>query len=136
MTTYSSVTVVETVYYQRGAEPGLIAEARFSRMVVTDEQPYCRRFCADEEWRPLDLGWLADPGLLVLENREGRFQANPSAEERAEVESRVLELAVGGVPFLAVRPGETARFEPVAAAGLQVRCRRGRAQAYLVVLPR
>src|SRR6185312_8298003 len=85
--------LVCTVYHQQPGNEPISAESRFSRWLESEEQPYLRKLVIGEEWTLLDCGWLEDVGMLLLRNEEGKFQVQPTEAERAEVMSRVVEVA-------------------------------------------
>jgi len=85
------LVVVEQVYC------GTVADHRFARWLESDEEPYGRTYDVGAEWRSLDTGWVQRPSMLTIRN-DGK-------------EAVLLSLDAH-VPFAAVRPGESARFEP------------------------
>lgn len=141
------ITVVESVYHQNG----MIMrghQAAFFRLVGTDEQIFERSFWVGEDWAKLDLGWYADKlgsiGMLVIVNQEGKFDHNPTEEEKAEAAKKLL---VWGphikeldkpVPFGIVPPGETARYCPVEEVNdraLYIKSLHGKSKYRVVILP-
>ena len=133
----SRLTVVEQVCLQIPDEPPMsLSESRYVRLLATDEQLYARTMKVGEAWIPLDCGWNAkSAGLLVLINEPTRFTVQPTPEERAKADARVIEVALAGeeagmwsaLPkcFSVIRPGESCRFEPTCPDALRVRCRSG-----------
>jgi hypothetical protein len=141
---------IVTLYHHSPGEEPTAADVRSGRWVGSEEQPYSRPLCrAGTDWAPLDLGWLAGRPVsrVLIENREGKFlQVNPTPDERAAAEARVIEVAVQAhvdsdpprvvvLPFALVRPGECLPFEPVDPAALRVRCAAGPAKFSLLVVP-
>jgi len=126
------LTVVETVYHQPEGEEPTAVESRYSRRLLTNEQLFQRRCRAGAQWQPLDTGWVDAAGLLVIENREGRFlQRRPTDAERLEAAARILEITVERdstmhaaplEPDWFVLPGESMRGHPAKLANLRVRC--------------
>lgn len=140
------LTVVETVYHQAAPNDPTCTEARFGRVIESDEQPYKRQIVVRERWDELDLGWLKGKpiGQLILSNAPTNWQRWPTPEEKAEAEARVVEIthvepdeAIErfAAPFARVRPGESCRFEPVDPGALRVRCRSGETRATLTLIP-
>lgn len=140
------LTVVEHVYHESIADGRKPFEwtHRFSRPLATRDQVYERGpQSVGEEWEPLDCGWLADnAGMLMIENREGQnLQYIPSAEEQAEIDSRVLELGCRTrsdyplEPLWLIPPKETNRGMPATTEGLMIRCQNGRARFVVCVIP-
>lgn len=140
------LTVVETcVYYAPGDDKPVTTDARFSRAVTTDEQPYVRRCALGEDWVPLDTGWLAGQvSAVVVENHRPARQAIPSPQERAAEDGAVVEVGVttptGNGEFyvfaaLTVPVGEACRFNFVATQFVRLRCRAGKAKVTITAFP-
>jgi hypothetical protein len=144
-----TITVTETVYHQVAGEQPTAESNQFSRRLETSEQPYVRKIRVGEAWQPLDLGWVEQPGMVWLVNDEGRhFQTNPTPEERAAIEAKVIEVVtkvVNAGPIAGilaedsfsweVAPGESFRGKPTDAKRVWLRCRSGTARATLRVYP-
>lgn len=132
------VTVVEQVCHQREGEgPVSAPSSRFWRTLKSSGEAYQRGLVADGSWRKLDLGWVPDPGLVLIYNREGQnLQANPSDEERADIAKRVLEVSYAGeLPGWLVLPGESMRGLPTDASELMVRSRHGKIRYQVFAVP-
>lgn len=140
------LTVVETVYHQPWGEEPVAVESRFSRDLQTRNQLFERRCRVGEDWQPLECGWLGEAGMLVIENREGRFlQRVPTDEEREAAAAKVLE--VGWEPDGAtmhdppataqwiIPPGESIRGQPATLKSLRLRCRSGECRFTVYLLP-
>jgi hypothetical protein len=133
----AQLVVVETIYHAAtGCEP-TAAESRFARKLETDEQPYTRRITVTQEWQQVDTGWITEAGMLRLANKEGEgLQVQPTAEERAAMASKIVELSVdGSAPWL-IFPGESFRGMPSELESLRVRCRSGEARCLITIFPR
>jgi hypothetical protein len=140
------LTVVETVYHQPAGEPPVSVDFRFSRDLDSVEQSYRRQLTATEDWKSLDHGWIEQAGMLVIQNLEGKFRANPTDEERAEAAAKVLEVAhrvdedpAAGVWDCAVwlvLPGESFRGCPSDIKRLVVRSRSAPLRFSVFILPR
>lgn len=133
-------TVVYAVTGSQAVELVAHRDASFTRLLSTDEQPYRRQLKIKEEWQRLDCGWAGErPSQVVLCNEEGQFAGGiPTAEKRAEVFARGIEVAVltedgRMAPFARVRPLESMRLEP--AATLHARCLAGEAKVTLAAVP-
>ena len=142
--TRGRLTVTEMVYHQVPGEQPTIWETQYVRSVDREAQPYLRRCKATEEWQPLDLGWSTEwpdgASLLTLRNEEGKFAVNPTDEERAESEAKVIELAAiaGGqlVGVILIRPNsQDMRLEPTNLRSLRIRCRSGTARYTMCLFP-
>lgn len=64
----SRITVVEQVIWQEEGEQPVSFTTRFSRSVGSKEQPYSRKLLIGPSWVKLDLGWVEDPGMLLIYN--------------------------------------------------------------------
>lgn len=135
------VTVVEKVYHESQQDPCReVADHSYSVHLRTDEQPWGpRRQVVGGEWIELDLGYLAGKPVseLVVENLEGTFlHVRPSEAELAETAKRTVELVSNNCdmdPFAVVRPGRSARFEPV--GRVYARCMCGEAKVKVAATP-
>lgn len=124
----SRLTVVETVYHhQRGGQPAAV-EARYTRRLASDEQPYRRTMTLGAEWQPVDLGWLQGQpvGLLILQS--GEKPGGPLVEVGVAVLDAVQ-------PAFVIRPGESFRGEPLPDAEICVRASAAGARLAVTVLP-
>lgn len=151
----SRLTVITTVSFQPKDGPPTSNGKPFDRVVKTDEQPYGpRRLKVGEEWTQLETGWLSEAGHVVIENDEGYWtQKQPTKEERAEAESKVLELCLmppeepGGRTMHSpprtkpwcqweVPPRESHRGTPSYLKGFMIRCRKGTARFTVTIYPK
>ncbi len=142
------LTVVSHVYHQPADSSPSDTPVQYSQAIESEEEPWRRWFNAREEWQPLQCGWVEQASLLILCNDEGKWlQRNPTAEERAAVEAKVVELGIGDdpggpviiedtLPFAEVHPGRGCQFTPTAASRIYVRCRRGNARCVLTLIPK
>jgi len=159
-TTKARFGVVETVYFQQPETIPVAVDSRFTRWLDSEEQPYLRQAKIGQDWQEVDVGWLENLPVsqLVLRNDEGKFQVQPTSEQRALVMGRILELAILPRPdasdltkcrtmrsppkreipplsFAVLRPGQSLRFEPVDANRLVIRCKSGTARLTLFAIP-
>jgi hypothetical protein len=152
----SRLTVVEVVSYQAALDkPGGI-DSRFDRKMATEEQLFLRRLTVGEDWQALECGWLKAVGMLVIKNEPAQFHVNPTEAQKTEAASKVLEvgLKVGEVTvleegevrnvkappeqviaFALVPPGESARWQPLDASNLRLRCKVGSARVTVALIP-
>lgn len=121
------LTIVETVYHRQYGEEATSVESRFTRELETQEQPYTRRLKVEEDWRSLDVGWIAQVGMLIIENTEGKFlHRNPTEAEKAETLKKILEIKhEGSEGCWLILPGESMRACPSDASSLRIRCQLG-----------
>lgn len=134
------LTVVQSYYHQQeGMQPTQI-EARYTRELKTDEQPYVRHFKVGETWDKLDTGWLTDCSLLIVKNNEGRFTDRiPTPAQLQEALARVVEigLGIGPVsPCLLVHPNESHPLHVVSLDEVWLRCANGEARVSVMAFPR
>ena len=131
------ITIVDSVYYEaQGAEP-LQIKSGYSRMVVSDEQPYMRTLKVSQEYQILDSGWIKECGLLVIKNEEGSNpQKIPTVAEKEAIKGRIVELCDDHSKLCwLVHPGESLRACPISLVGLKLRCLSETAKVTLAVFP-
>jgi len=146
-TNTARLTVRETVYYQGPEGQPLSVETRFWTAVESDEQPYIRQQEVGEDWVALDCGWLEEleKGVVTLHNPEPRWRVNPTPEERATAEARVIEIAfkVPGTgtisypltPVLVLPIGTGQRLHILDLSIVRLRCRSGKVRVQVHVFP-
>lgn len=143
------IVVKDLIYHQvHGEQPTVMELPGFTRALKTDEQLWSRKQTVGPEWTALDIGWFKDQpcGMLVIENLEGHFlQTQPTDEERAAVEVKVVELCLSGIGIgddgsapmadvlLPVR--ETCRFQPNDLRLIGLRCPTGPAKVQVTIFP-
>lgn len=88
------LTVLHTTYYQAPGQEPTSVECNYGDWLQTDEQPYSRRITVGPDWVPVDLGWIRDPGYVVITNEAPTFRTLPTPEERADAYARVVEVGV------------------------------------------
>lgn len=124
------VVVVCNVYHQARGEQPTGKEWRSSRWISGDDEPYQRGLLeVGREWRPLDLGWVAEPGLLALSCRK--------PEQGAASSDVLVGVEAGGVvtPIARVRAGDAPLLiEPL--QSLHVRAEAGKALLALLACPK
>lgn len=138
----SRLTVVETVYHQNGTDQPTSAYSSFCRTLVSqDEQPFAKQVKVTEDWRPLDLGWIEQAGMVVIRNESGVFKIVIPTDSEREVEMRkVVEVGfcTGSyeiTPSVLIPPTESARFYPYELSQLRIRCRSGMAKCTVHLFP-
>ncbi|MFA5056488.1 MAG: hypothetical protein WC485_00105 [Opitutaceae bacterium] len=134
------VTIVEHVYHQRqGGEPVEFV-TRCSRKLNSDEQPYIRELLITEKWMALDCGWVNNPGLLLIRNKEGDTPGKiPTPAEASELAQRIIQVAFDANDSDAswlIMPGESMRAVPRNASRLSIRSLHGNIRASLCLMPR
>ena len=101
----SRVTVVDTISHQPTNGKPRCVISRFSLPCITDEEVYSRRIKVGTEWTKVDLGYVDKPTVLVLENEESHKYVIPSEADKAELATRIVEVAGGWE----IHPGQSMR---------------------------
>lgn len=96
---FNRVTIVESIYHENNEGPAQINTPSFSYQLTSDEQAYTRIMTVKEEWVPLDTGWLdGKVSMIHLFNMEGKIApVRLSEEQKADIQSRVIELGISCV---------------------------------------
>lgn len=131
----SRLVVAGEVYHQPAGGQPTSVPLRYARALGSAEQAYRRDLVVTGEWRPLEAGWVVSASLLIIENKEGAFRAQPTAAERAEAAARVVEVACPPGPGWLVPPGESFAGCPSALGALRLRCLAGEARVTVTVVP-
>jgi hypothetical protein len=137
------IAVVEMVSFNSPGISSHSTDTRFVRHLKSDEQPYIRQLTIGEDWQPLDLGWVKNPSMIIIENREGSFmQVQPTREEREEAAKKVVEIGIRNGeteatwPDWLVRPGENFRGSPsFIDTKIEIRCQHGKAKVTVNIFP-
>lgn len=134
------ITVVEMICHQQQNSDPVASEVRFCRQLENKEQPFQRKTKIGEEWQLL-IGkhcWVEEPGMIFVINHEGeRFEVNPTPEELADVEARVLEIGVpGSKGNWLVPPREPFRGTSTSPKDVYIRSLHGEVQYTLIVYPK
>ena len=147
----ANLTVLSTTYYQPPNEQPISDERRYSKWLLTDEQPYQRKLKVGPKWTRLDTGWLTECSLVSITNLEGKFtQRIPTQEERDAASARIVEIAflppseycpdkellIRHGPSILIPSGEERNFTPVRLTSVYVRCEAGEAKCSLIVYPK
>ncbi len=138
------LVVIQQFYHQvLNSQPRLI-EARYSRILGSNEQPYGpRTLTVGEDWTPLELGWMKDIpiGVLVITNEEGTFlERNPTEKERESSNSKILEVAFYQrldplTAALIILPRDCQPLTPLYPDRIRIRCRNGEGRYTIIVIP-
>ena len=130
------LTVVEHVYHQIQGDAPTSIEAKYSTPLESDEQVYTRQTIATETPEQLDIGWIKDWQLLIIENNAGKnLQKIPTEEQKQDIAQRVIQITSGDTPIALIYPGTSARFCPADLKSLDVRCLHGSARYVLHIIP-
>tara|TARA_R110002020_G_scaffold12409_6_gene45506 strand:- start:13422 stop:13910 length:489 start_codon:yes stop_codon:yes gene_type:complete len=126
---------LDVYYEQAGSSPSQVSCSFATLLPKSEEQVYVRKINIEEEWKPLDLGWVENVGTVVLENRKKIFQTVPTTEEIKAEEKKVVfirnkkETIGWAIPsggfFIAATKGEE----------IEVRCLSGSTKAVVNVFP-
>lgn len=135
---FNRVTVRSDVVFQRDEDRSTKCWGEpHSFLVASCEAAWERVMLVGSEWQELELGWVKEPSLLILSNPPARWTRNPTEEQQAEADARVIEVCFGQSPSigcLLVRPGREANIEPAARAW--VRCAQGQTKLSIVAIPK
>lgn len=137
----SRLVVVETTYFQPESGSPYAVEARYGRVLSSDEQMFTKTCKVGQEWIPAPSGWLeGQVGLLVISNEEGKSrQTYPTEKEVAATQEKVLEIGFDTGNYVQVfgqiLPGEDMRLHPVNMQALRLRCRKGEVKSVVSVFP-
>lgn len=110
------------------------------------DEPYSRQIKGglNQAWQPINLGHFTgveEVGYVLIENLEGKhLQVNPTAEERAEINQRIIEVGYGtndplGFKLL-VLPGFCLPVLTELAYLLKLRSKHGIAACRVTIYPR
>lgn len=99
---FGLITAGYMVHYSGPGQKAITAQVGFDRRVKKPEQVYVRELVVGQEPKPLDCGWVCDPGMILVVN---------GADKGSGV---IITMSVGGVPFAQALPGEAIPpFHPV-----------------------
>ena len=137
----SRLTVVLNVHHEQAQDQPRSLSVPFAELLQTEHESYSRRCKATPEWVSVDLGWVPpeDVGYLVIEHLEGRkFSIHPTAEEKARVMGRVLEIAYQTSlnDSWPIPPRLPFFIATERAQDLRIRCRSGEAHYRIHIIPR
>ncbi len=130
--------------YETIGDPPIQFSCVFSNMLKSSGgECYTRRIKVEDNWIPLDLGWVDSDkvGLIVLDNQTGitRPSVNPTEEEKKAAAEAVLLMSVGGEvlysPNWRLSPGRFFCAEPVNANNLFIRSAKGTVKLTIFIVP-
>ena len=134
----SRVTVVERIYHQNGIGPIYTIDTATSFQLTSNEQVYYRNLLVEEEWIPLDLGWIEKPFFIVIQNLEGKgLRTYPTDEEKVQIEAKVIELSLAEPhthPVL-IPPGDSLKIKLQDPKSARIRCQKGNAIYTITAIP-
>lgn len=101
------LTMHPQFHWQLQGDPVVTAGKPGHMILETLEQPYGpRRLVIGPTATPLDLGWVAQPGIIYIENSTGMNQfVNPTADQVANLAKQVCQVLVGDLPVSLLPPG-------------------------------
>lgn len=138
----SRITVRELVYHQQQGKQPKHIETRFCSSSAEKEQAYERTKTVGTAWERVSFGWVENCGMLVLRNEGTTYEINPTAEQKAADERKVLEIAFAApgcdarqplYPAFSISPKTSARFKPT--AQMYVRCIEGEVELTVAAFP-
>lgn len=144
----AELIVHNTAYHQcPNGQPGGM-QHRYSQQLASDDPPFTLpTLILKEEWQRLPCGHVDNVGAISIRNDEGTFPITiPTDQERDEMSWRVIEIAAApkGYPLgqlcrhaVIVRPGcsQILEFSSGDPQTIWIRCRRGTARCWLMVVP-
>lgn len=137
---HDRMTIVVRTYHQRLGKDAVGVDRGYSRVLLTKSQTYDREITIGETAEDLDLGWIKEPSLVVIENLVGKTgrKVIPSKEELLDEAGRIIEVIFGEseVPGFLVPPGLAQPFLPAPGTRLRLRCRHETADLRIVALPK
>lgn len=147
------VSRISYVYFQKPGQDAKTTVLRSSKSLATLEDAFTREFSVNEEWKPLELAWLADNlGFLIVRNLGLPRQQGVPTMERVEAEAAaVLEigLLVGEdsktrtmfspkaivVPLTSLPPMGSLEWLPSEPVALRLRSQRGALWCSVTAIP-
>lgn len=138
----AELIVNTTVYHSRREGTHGIVHP-YGEVLNSIESSYINpSFSVTEEWKNIPCGHIKDVGVIVIRNDAGQNLATiPTDAEREEIKLRTIELSLSKARPHAtneVRPGCSVPVCPVESdpEHFRVRCRRGTASCWIMVIPR
>jgi len=130
--------VVEIVYHQQKNRPATSSDNRFTRSLANDQQPFYRiGIEVGKDWQPLiENCWITDIGMIHIFNEGTRFVVQPTTEEQAEADAKILEISEKRANGWLIPPKETFRGSPTNPENLWIRSLHGRITYTLTVYPK
>lgn len=140
----SRVIVRSEIIHERSGKPARTWGQPHAFAVASNEPACDRELTVGEGWQVLELGWVRWPSLLYIKNLETEFRVNPTPEERAEADAKIIELGFGNpCGDVLISPGRSCEFEPggFLTSGrrdlcILARCRKGQTQLLIVAVPK
>lgn len=139
------ITVVDQVtHYSPRNNKTYPFESRYSIELKTVEQPYERsglNAYVEEEWKPLDLGWIKKASLLILKNEEGKFPRNPTEKERLALIKRLIVVGFKSdensnpLEIIVIPPQTDIRFFPKDISKIYMRSAFEKVHYSMLILP-
>ncbi len=133
------ITVVEQVTYQQNNREPNSSRNTYVRYVESAEQLYHRiEVIATEEWQPLIPNgcWILNVGCLLIISEGTKFILQPTEEEQAEADAKILEITDCRDNSWLVYPKETFRGSPTHPEELLIRSQSGEARYTITVFPK
>lgn len=136
------IVLVESAYWQNdGEQPQYLNPDLRIAIPVNGKAPYTRpTLVLGPEWVSLDLGWIDNPWMLIVENRtRAPRQTRPTQAENQTLMSRKVILGIQTVdkvhPVSSLDPGLRIRLFPENWDKVRVRGV-GEPEAYFTIVPK
>lgn len=90
------LTYVLNAHHEHMGDQPTSVVCQYSRILDHKEQPYVRRLEITTEETSLDIGWVKNPGLILIENKDGSDSpVQLSKEEQKAIEDRFISVRFG-----------------------------------------
>lgn len=127
------------LHHEHPGEQPESLEVRFSDFLESDEQPLRRRLKLGVDWQPINPGFTAGVGELVLVNHAGAAERAKPIRNAGDFQPNaedIIEVSMGPdcTPIL-VRPGRFTFLEPADISKLRIRAQVPDVPAWLYVYP-
>jgi len=133
----SVLTIVEQIYHRSVDDEPISFDNRFSRVLETDETVYTRRLKLNTQWTAIDLGYIDNPSLILIVNREGIFPTvKPTQSELDNANRRMINVKyIDSECGFLVPAKESLRLVPTDASQLVLCSLWGTARCLIHVFP-
>lgn len=135
------LTCLSQTYFQSPHSEAKMYDKRYTRTLLSEEEPVERRFTVEESWKKLDMGWFSTMSYFSLTHLHERFTVQPTEEEMAIITARRVEIGVAlkegdePITFATLAPGESQPILGVDTKRYYLRVIGSNAKCHLVLVP-
>lgn len=131
------LTVVNMLHYQQPGMDILSIDAGYSYFVKNNEQAYQRITFAQEQWQPLETGWISKASQVVIQNKYVvETRRTLTTEEAAEAAKHVIMVRFKDTEdWFEIAPKESMRFKPSNLNSLEVKSGHGMTKFICLIIP-